>query len=147
MAEMLRGVIAARANCDPKLGTTERCPHCGLFHLRPGYCQALNPKASEAIRSGRALTLEEARELARGPEPALVAETVAAPIETLTETLSGSETVDETLSGSETVDETLSACVKCGKRFKPARASAQFCSPACRLKAHRRRANDGVPAR
>lgn len=30
-------------NCDPKLGTSERCPHCNLFHLRPGYCWKLDP--------------------------------------------------------------------------------------------------------
>lgn len=28
-------------NCDPKLGTKDRCPNCGQFHLRPGYCQAV----------------------------------------------------------------------------------------------------------
>ncbi len=30
-------------NCHPHLGTQERCPNCNQFHLRPGYCQALNP--------------------------------------------------------------------------------------------------------
>lgn len=29
------------SNCDPALGVKEPCPHCGQFHLRPGYCQAL----------------------------------------------------------------------------------------------------------
>ena len=31
------------ANSDVELGTKERCPYCGQFHLRPGYCQALEP--------------------------------------------------------------------------------------------------------
>ena len=35
-------------NCSPKLGIAgkdgaPRCPHCGLWHLRAGYCQALDP--------------------------------------------------------------------------------------------------------
>lgn len=30
-------------NCGAELGTKVRCPHCGQFHLRPGYCQALDP--------------------------------------------------------------------------------------------------------
>ena len=30
-------------NCGPQLGVENRCPHCGQFHLRPGYCQALDP--------------------------------------------------------------------------------------------------------
>ena len=33
-------------NCDPDIavhGVTARCPRCGQWHLRPGYCQALDP--------------------------------------------------------------------------------------------------------
>ena len=33
-------------NCDPAIGVfekTARCPRCGQWHLRPGYCQALDP--------------------------------------------------------------------------------------------------------
>ena len=47
---------------------------------------------------------------------------------------------DETLS--QALDETLSetTCAECGKPFTPARATARFCSAACRLKAHRRAA-------
>lgn len=32
----------ASINCDPSLGVNSRCPHCGFFHLRPGYCWALD---------------------------------------------------------------------------------------------------------
>lgn len=31
------------ANCDVDVGTKDRCAWCGQFHLRPGYCQALEP--------------------------------------------------------------------------------------------------------
>src|SRR6478736_2422013 len=39
-------------NCDPKLYVAgqggERCPHCRLWHLRPGYCMALDPMNAPA---------------------------------------------------------------------------------------------------
>ena len=63
------GTVAARINCPPDWGTGGvRCHKCGQFHLRPGYCQALNPEASEAIASGRKISLEEAKRLAAGPD-------------------------------------------------------------------------------
>ena len=36
-------VLVRPMNCDSALGTKDRCPHCNQFHLRPGYCQALDP--------------------------------------------------------------------------------------------------------
>src|SRR6185295_20381031 len=36
-------VLIRPMNCDSALGTKDRCPHCNQFHLRPGYCQALDP--------------------------------------------------------------------------------------------------------
>src|SRR5262245_9979890 len=30
-------------NCNPQVGVNERCLHCRQYHLRPGYCQALDP--------------------------------------------------------------------------------------------------------
>src|SRR6185295_14432646 len=36
-------VLVRPMNCDSSLGTKDRCPHCHQFHLRPGYCQALDP--------------------------------------------------------------------------------------------------------
>ncbi len=36
------------SNCSPELGRRGekevRCPYCGFFHLREGYCQALDPR-------------------------------------------------------------------------------------------------------
>ena len=34
-------------NCVTMLGEKERCPYCNQFHLRPGYCQALDPRNAE----------------------------------------------------------------------------------------------------
>jgi hypothetical protein len=62
-----------------------------------------------------------------------------APGETLS--LQEPETLgDETLrqGTGETLSETT--CAECSKPFTPVRATARFCSPACRLKAHRRAA-------
>lgn len=30
-------------NSDQNLGTVAKCPYCTQYHLRPGYCQALDP--------------------------------------------------------------------------------------------------------
>lgn len=57
------------------------------------------------------------------------------------ETLSSAAATDETPTSVSNADhETLSAttCEECGEPFVPVRRSAKFCSPACRLKAHRR---------
>lgn len=36
-------IKARPLNCDIKLKEDQRCPNCGLVHLRSGYCQALDP--------------------------------------------------------------------------------------------------------
>lgn len=42
------GVVKVGAlNCVSDLaepGTKDRCPYCNLWHLRAGYCQALDPE-------------------------------------------------------------------------------------------------------
>ena len=45
-----RSVYAAPSNCEPCVCDADasekirkRCPNCNQFHLRPGYCQALDP--------------------------------------------------------------------------------------------------------
>ena len=37
--------VARPFNCDIHLARPgkDRCPHCNQWHLRPGYCQALDP--------------------------------------------------------------------------------------------------------
>ena len=53
MFDKERGVTGSRMhtvyraspfNCDKLLGSGDKCPNCGQFHLRPGYCQALDPR-------------------------------------------------------------------------------------------------------
>lgn len=99
-------------NCDPSIGdpsakAPEKCPYCGQFHLRLGYCQALDPINAAQYPQWHQKGLSVAK--------------------------------DETLSQNETLTETLRACAfdECGKMFKPLRSTARFCSPACRLRAHR----------
>lgn len=63
MGRLLESQSARPVNCDLSLGVApKRCPHCGQFHLRPGYCQALDelnadryPKfhSSEAIKKAK----------------------------------------------------------------------------------------------
>lgn len=47
-------VRARPLNCDPSAHDADanekirkRCPNCNQFHLRPGYCQALDPANAE----------------------------------------------------------------------------------------------------
>ena len=100
-------------NCDKLLGTKEKCPHCGMFHLRPGYCSALDEIPQETVDRTKRL--------------------VYAKYGLRNETLS---VVDETLSENETLTETLK-CEVCGNEFQPKRRTARYCSSACRLKSHR----------
>ena len=87
-------------NCDKTLGTAEICEFCGMFHLRPGYCGALDSVNPLYKRLNR-VTLSE-----KGV----------------------------TLSP----DVTLRNCDVCGVEFTPKRATAKFCSSACRKKASRK---------
>lgn len=73
MAEF--GTLAAQTNCPGDVGMRHKdekldvkCPECGQFHLRPGYCQARNLAVSEAIGAGRRVSLDDARRLARGED-------------------------------------------------------------------------------
>lgn len=135
-------------NCLP-MGL--RCSACGQVHLRDGYCQALdsdNPWRSGVLGrkwlSWREDMIRRNQELDpkvyESPVP-LDGETLSEP-ETLTETLSPVEALkSETLS--EDVKLSVSdgngvLCVECGASFVPKRATARFCSDACRLKAHRK---------
>ncbi len=46
-------------NCDPKLGIMEKCPECGLFHLRPGYCWKLDPLYPKGFKLGDILEMDD----------------------------------------------------------------------------------------
>lgn len=111
---------------SPALGSGQngRCPDCGQFHLIEGYCQALDPR--NAWHRDEAMQSLARRHGARGS--ALEDETPVEP-----------ETPDETITETLSDDETLNECDVCGVSFQPKRASARYCSSACRLKAHRRK--------
>lgn len=40
-------VLARPMNCDFDTTPEKRCDYCGQNHLRPGYCQALDPRNAE----------------------------------------------------------------------------------------------------
>ena len=152
--------IARPANCDPSLGVSSPCPHCRQMHLRPGYCQALDP-VSPAWRGSKEEQAKARRQLlvalekANGPMPRVAdlvpparlrsvsVETVT--VETIPLVVETIELKPETIRGdSETiapVDETLPAgtkrCPHCGQVFTPAKAKARYCSSKCRLQAFR----------
>jgi hypothetical protein len=103
-------IRAQPLNCSAKLGevgSDKKCPHCNQFHLRAGYCQALDP-----INADQYPHLHKRF---------------------------NDETDDAPETDSETDAGALS-CVECGDPFNSKRANARYCSPACRLKAHRRAA-------
>jgi hypothetical protein len=119
--------MLAEANCDHKLalvGSKDRCPYCGQWHLVPGYCQALAPGYDPS--SNPCL-----KYVTKAPPETLRQVETLSPVET--DNRASDETLTETLSS----DETLRTCEVCRKRFTPLRATARYCSPACRLKAHR----------
>lgn len=119
-------------NCDEVLGRVggDRCPYCGQWHLREGYCQALGPKSGWHNDPA-------ARRLAKkhgvGPPKSVSNETVL-------ETETVNETEESVSSVSNETDGDTRSCVECGGELpSTARPSARYCSSACRLRAHRRK--------
>ncbi len=59
-------IKARPANCDASIHDADAaekvrklCPNCNQFHLRPGYCQALDPiNAGEYPQSQKAVSVE-----------------------------------------------------------------------------------------
>lgn len=136
-------------NCEAHLGTKERCPRCGQFHSRPGYCQALDPQKSAIDAAGPAWIKKRAAELRAfyaniDSVSDDESETLTPKNETLipeTETLIPSETLKtETLIPNDDLSVSLvpiNYCEVCGEGFEAKRKTAKYCSAACRLKAHR----------
>jgi hypothetical protein len=102
-----------KPNCSPVIarpGKDERCPECRMWHLRPGFCPALDPVTAPML----------ARIQGRKIETPTPDETVAS--------------VSPAPSVSPSVSPEGGACEQCGK---PKEGKGRFCSPACRLKSHR----------
>ena len=127
-------------NCGA--GETEggrRCQRCKQFHLRPGYCQALDPvnaaqypefHGANAKRNAEKHGVETATDIS-----------VASEINELDEIATDTGAEYDTPSPDATDNATDSsglACETCGATFKSRRADARYCSAACRSKAHRK---------
>lgn len=128
--------IVRADNCAATLGFSAACPNCHQLHLRPGYCQALDPVSpgftgSKAIQSAARSKLRAGFEKVHGPvvtdRPAHVTDKAQA----VTDVTASAEPV--TASGT-------FECEQCGDPFQSSRADARYCSPACRVKAHRAKA-------
>ncbi len=115
-------------NCDPKQWTNRdkhpRCPECGLWHLRAGYCAALDPKSGWAD-----LPKPWLKDVP--PSPISVPLTSPdVPLSPKSVPLTSSDVpVREIVP--------LSYCAVCGDAFEAKRTTARYCSDKCRVKAQR----------
>ena len=136
---------ASRVNCDPEIGlvgSEDRCPNCRQWHLRPGYCQALDPNyrgAKPAVTdnpgwaesTGGDTRFRHSAPPDDGPVTAIppAADTAVTATEPVTDN-SGAVT------GS--VVSASGVCVECGVGIVSARSDARFCSARCRVRHGRR---------
>jgi len=89
--------MLASLNCDIKLGIKEKCPNCGLFHLRPGYCWKLDPRYPPGHKLG----------------------------DEIDETVTVSRNVSRNVT--ETVTPTVTECEECGKVIERGRYCSGAC--------------------
>ena len=127
----MRGFQIRPLNCDK--GTKERCPNCNQFHLRPGYCQALDPQKT-AIDAGKdAWIKRRAAELrafyANIDNEELVPDNISVP--------DNLESVPDSI---EYVP--VNYCTECGEGFEAKRKDARFCSERCRKRNQRAKPED-----
>lgn len=140
-------------NCDSDIGVGSRCPNCGLFHLRPGYCQALDPvspgfRGSKEIQVAARAKLLAEFETVHGPivtprrtQPVtqLVTQLSLAtqlPPVSVTQLAPPAQSVTQL---GPSVTQLARRCEQCGNDFEASafRPDARYCSAACRMKAHR----------
>ncbi len=117
---MLASITGIRpTNCDVLVGAKECCPECGMHHLRPGYCAALDSLSDwPNTQLGKAWLAKHLR-----PDSPVVDVTLSDDVTLKPVTL--------------TLDVTLSRCAECGADFVPERSTARYCSAACRKRASR----------
>ena len=90
-----------------------RCPRCGLYHLRAGYCQALDSDSTwHTDRLGKAELVPDV------------------PLTSLNVPLTSSDVPLREIVP-------LSQCEVCGADFEAKRSTAKYCSDSCRVKAQR----------
>lgn len=133
MTSLRKAYHARPLNCGP-MKPGERCQRCGQMHLTPGYCQALDPE-SLWHRSALGIKWKAAHpnwETVQFPERLPGYGVSATPSSAVTPSHSVTKPLSVTVA-------TAKTCEVCGKKFVPHRATAHFCSPGCRVKAHRER--------
>lgn len=103
-------------NDDVALKPNERCKRCKQVHLRPGYCQALDPINADKYP-------EYHRKPAITHQPKIEDRTQKGDDGDRTQNLS---------------TRTQKTCEVCGKEFEAKMERAKFCSGACRARASRK---------
>lgn len=137
---LVRPTVLVRAdNCPSDLGIKEPCPHCDLMHVRPGYCQALDPvspgfRGSPADRVAARTELRRSRDRNYGPMPHAPRPKKAKP-QLVTDVTDKAAPVTD--NPALVTDNATLTCEQCGEAFQSRRTDARFCSAACRVKAHR----------
>lgn len=135
-------------NCRSELGKLggARCPHCGLWHLRAGYCWALDPDTPENPVLRR-LQEKYATDIPGAADVTLRTGETDESV-TLRQDVTLREAESVTLSPDVTVNVTLreegvtlTNCATCGKPMEVKRMTKgpRYCSGACRIKAHRKK--------
>jgi hypothetical protein len=116
-------------NCGT--GETEggrRCPRCKQFHLRPGYCQALDPiNADQYPEFHATVSPKNAVSPPAGDRGKSVTSSNNNELENRVPDNPGD--VTDNVPDRE--------CAVCGVTFIPRRSDAKYCSPGCRKKASR----------
>ncbi len=100
-----------------------RCPRCGLYHLRAGYCQALDSDSTwHTDRLGKAELV---------PDKSVVPLSESdVPLSPVPVPLTSSDVPLREIVP-------LSQCEICGADFEAKRSTARYCSDSCRVKAQR----------
>ena len=128
------GIIRlAKENCSREIGIKEKCPECGQFHLRPGYCRALNPHATDVIKrisEGEKVGVAEIKRAAG--RVGVVPDNSADVPDNVPDNRSVPDNLE--LSGTSVPDK---ICEECGSKFQSRRSDAKYCGGACRKKAQR----------
>lgn len=136
-------------NCADENDEGKLCPRCKQYHLRPGYCQALDPINAAKYPQFHPVQRDKVPSRHRADTDTLRGKNVAGQQkQPETETDKRFNETDNSRSETDNLksetdnpghDElSVSICNGCGHPFQPKRTDSKYCSPACRLTAHRK---------
>ncbi len=131
---MLASITGIRpTNCDVLVGGKEHCPECGMHHLRPGYCAALDSLSDwPNTRLGKAWLAKHPRPDSPVVDVTLTSENV--PVSKL----DVPDNVPDNVDVPDNVEIVpVRDCDVCGLGFEAKRSDARYCSDACRKRAQR----------